>query len=87
MVKGVAGLAGENAPHDRLAQQAQVADQVQDLVPDALVGEAELVLDRPVLTEYQDVVIGQVRAQPAGQQLVSLRLQDEGPSRGDVPHE
>ena len=46
VVQLVAALVRDEPPADRPADEVQVADQVQHLVPHALVGEAERVVDR-----------------------------------------
>ena len=50
------------------AQQREVADHVEDLVPDALVGEAQLVADDAVAAEEQEVGLGGPDADPGGPQ-------------------
>ena len=42
VVERVAALAGDDAAADRAADEKQIADQIEHLVADAFVGEAEL---------------------------------------------
>ena len=69
------------------AQQRQVADHVQDLVPGALVGEAERVADDAVAAEDQDVGLGGPDADPRGPQGLGLGLQQEGPAGRELAAE
>ncbi len=63
------------------AEESQVADHVEDLVPGALVGVAQLVADDAVAAEEQEVGRGGPDADPGGAEGRGLRLQEEGPAR------
>ena len=62
------------------AQERQVADHVEDLVPRALVRVAQLVADDAVAAEEQEVGLGGPHADPRGAQRLGLGLQEEGPA-------
>src|SRR5688500_19707359 len=54
LFRSVTGQAGGDLAADRIPQEIEVADDVQDLVADELVGEAELGVDHLVLPHEED---------------------------------
>ena len=80
----MARLTREDAARDELPEQEQVTDQVADLVADALVREAQRVLDRPCLVENEQVVVGQMRSQAGGAELLRFLLQQKRPGRRNL---
>ena len=63
---------------DVVAQEEQVADYVEDLVPGRLVGEAQAVVDRSARAEHQQIFILGTRAQALLLELPGFLLQEEG---------
>jgi len=84
MVQGVARFAGEDIPGDEPPEQEQVAQQIQDLVPNALVRKPERILDRAFLAEDKNVIVGQVRPQARRPELLRLLFEDEGTGTGNM---
>ena len=84
MIQRVPALVGHDPPANRPAEQIQVADQIQHLVPHAFVGEAELIFDRPARRDDQQILRRQVLAQPAAAQLLRLLLEDKRAGRGEL---
>ena len=83
-VHRVSGAVGHHAPQHLVANQREIADQVQHLVPHKLVGETQ----RPVLDPFPGEHDGVLFAGAADQSHVaqSLRLmqESEGARRGNV---
>ena len=71
VVQLVPALVRDEPPADRPADEVQVADQVEHLVPGALVGEAERVVDRAGRRDDQQFLGRQVLAQAAVAKLLA----------------
>ena len=69
------------------AQQGQVADHVEDLMPGAFVGVAQFVADDAVAAEEQEVGGIGSHADPGGPQRVRLGLQEESAAGGQLAAE
>ncbi len=86
--QGRVGLVARAIGHDEAvqvgAQERQVADHVEDLVPRALIGEPERVADDPVPAEEEQVGLGRPDADPRGPQGGGFRFEQERPARGDL---
>src|SRR2546427_4771901 len=54
-VEGVAPVARDDVREDRAAEEREIADEIEDLVPDELVAVAQAV-ERPALREHDRVV-------------------------------
>ena len=61
--------------------------EVEDLVTDALVGPADLVVDGAVLAHHHYIVDGQMLPEALGLKLLSFTLQQEGPGGRQFPGE
>ena len=57
----MAAAIGHEMADQIAARQGQVANQIQSLVPHAFVPETQLVIDRPVAVENQQVAFGDAR--------------------------
>jgi hypothetical protein len=86
MIELVPALVRDDPSAEVSAQQRQIADQVGELVPHVLVGEAKFVFDGPVLSHHQHVARGEVLPHALGLELRGFALQQEGPRGGDLPH-
>src|SRR5262245_14146768 len=73
----------EPAP-DRTADQVQVADEIQNLVPGAFVGQSEAVFQRPFFADYQQVFWCQMLTESAAAQLLHFTLKDERSRRREL---
>src|SRR5688500_1462641 len=62
-VQAVAGVAGDDVPVDRPPEQGEVADEIEDLVPDELVTIAKAV-ERAALADDDGVVERAAEGQP-----------------------
>src|SRR4051812_3723810 len=80
----MAGFMSHNPSENRPAGQIQVADQIQYLVADALIDEAEFVVDWAFGRDNEKIARGQVMPQTAHPQLLGLVFEDKGPSWGDL---
>ena len=83
-VERMAGTVGGDVAAQVHAEQRQVADDVEDLVPGRLVGVAQAVGDRPARAEHQQVGRRRSRAEALPPQLLRLGFEDEGAARGDA---
>ena len=63
------------------SRHSKIANQVERFVASAFVFEAEHIFDRSVLTEYQQVKIGNVCGNALRSQLLGLRFGNEGSCR------
>ncbi len=80
----VPALVRDDPAAQRPADQEQVADQVQHLVPGAFVGEAELIVDRPVGADDQQIFRRTDACPCRGPQLAGFVFKDKRPGRGDL---
>ena len=72
VVEGVPGLAGDDFALEGAAEKVEIADEVEDFVADALVGEAEVGADGAAGVEDEDIAGLEVRAQAAGAEHVGF---------------
>src|SRR5262245_43735008 len=63
------------------AEQQQIADDIEYLVPGWLVGKAQLVVDEAVIPEDKQVGCGRAGAQALPAELGRFGFQDEGAAR------
>ena len=83
-VKGMTRLRGFHVADDRMPEERQVADPVEDLVAHELVLEAQLVVEDPGLTDHDGVVEASPEGQAAPSQHLDLPQEAEGARRGDL---
>src|SRR4051812_10327487 len=79
MIKGVSALASVNFAADTPARQHEVPDQIEDLVPHALVLEPELIVNYAIAANDDQVLIGQMGAKAGRTKLSCLFFKDVGP--------
>src|SRR5688572_23197105 len=77
-----------DAADDRPADQREVADQVENLVPNAFVGIAKFVVDdRAVAAEDEQIGRSRSASDALAAEPVDFAFADEGPGRRDVAGE
>src|SRR5579859_3618201 len=84
MVEGMSALAGDDAAADGTADEEQVADQVEDFMADAFIGEAELVVDRAGGGDDQKLLGSEMLAEAAGAEVAGFFFEDEGARGGEL---
>src|SRR5258705_1008679 len=77
MIEVMAGSVCHDAAINGPPGQIQIANEIQNLVPDAFVCESELVVDWTFRRDDQQVTRGQVMPQAAHSQLLGFALEDE----------
>ena len=82
----MAGVARDDVALNRAAEQREVADQVEDLVPDELVAIAELV-QHAALADDDRVVERAALRQAVPAQLIDVLQEAVGPGRRELPDE
>ena len=78
---------GDDMPAQVAAEQRQIAEDIEYLVPRRLIGETRLVLNRPTLPEDQEVRDRRSRAKPLAAQRKRLLIGDECSARRDLGHD
>ena len=76
----MAGPMGDDEPVQIHAQERQVADHVENLVPGAFVGKAERIAHHAIPAEDQHIGRGGPGADAGGAQRLGLGLEQEGPA-------
>ena len=86
-VERMARTIGDDVSPQVGAEQRQIANQVEHLVPGRLVGESEPVVDRPVLAEHQQIGGGRPRPQSLAAQVGGLLFEQKRPAAGNFADE
>src|SRR3989449_1685511 len=82
-VEGVAPVARDDVREDRAAEEREIADEIEDLVPDELVAVAQAV-ERPALREHDRVVERAAAREPVLPHDSQVLEKPVGARRGDV---
>src|SRR6478752_5535469 len=80
----MAALVSDEVADEIAAGERQVADQIERLVPDALVLHSQLVVDRPFRTEDQQVLVGHPLAEAPLAQPLGFFSQQERAGGGEL---
>ena len=75
---------GDDEPVQIHAQERQVADHVENLVPGAFVGKAERIAHHAIPAEDQHIGRGGPGADSGGAQRLGLGLEQEGPAAREL---
>ena len=80
----MAGFVGHHSSIHRPPGQIEIANQVQNFVPNTFVGEAELVVYWTFSRNHQQIARRQMMPQAAHSQFLGFVLEDERSSRSDL---
>ena len=82
-VHGVSGALGDDVAEDVMAGEGEVADEVEDLVADELIAEAQVAVEDAVAGEDDDAFFGGAADEAHVAQLLFVFAPAEGAGGGD----
>ncbi len=84
MVKGMAGLVGDNMPQNGNSQQSKISDTIQNLVTDELIRIPKAArIQNSLFSHDNGVIQGSAPGQAKTFQILNLLQKTEGSGRGD----
>src|SRR5580698_532735 len=81
---GVSGALGDDVAENVVAGEGEIADEVEDLVADKLVVEAQGAVENAHAVENDCAGFGYAANQPHVSELLFVFLEAEGAGRGDL---